>query len=398
MFQIELLLAGFTDSSGNPLAAGKVYTYEAGTTTDKTTYQDADGGVAHANPIILDSQGRKLAYADGIYKFVIKDSDDNTLYTFDDLSFGSEYSPGTYWAGTASLSTNAFSATLSPAILAYETGLRVSFKAGGAITGAATLNLNSLGAKNITKANGDSLVSGEIASNQIVEAVYDGTSFRIISGLVLAPAVHAAPLWGGAASFSSNAYSISMSPSLSSYTTGLTVRFSIANANTAAATLNINSLGAKTLKRSGGGDLYSGFLVSGMVVEAVYDGTNFIIISPTDASVTTSTPTLTGIANLTTLGAYAAFVTRNKDYVEVSGKIDIDVTAAGVLTSFRGTLPYTSDLVGSDLFGVIVGPGTGAHIGNVQADVANNLAYFELWPQTTATNTAYFYKYCYQVK
>lgn len=84
---VEFLLAGFTDNSGNPLASGKVYTYKAGTTTNKATYTDSAGATPETNPVILDSNGRKQIYASGSYKFVIKTSADVTLYTLDNLFF-----------------------------------------------------------------------------------------------------------------------------------------------------------------------------------------------------------------------------------------------------------------------------------------------------------------------
>ncbi len=84
---VEFLLSGFTDNSDNALAGGKVYTYSPGTTTLKSTYTDKDGVTPEANPIILDSNGRKQVYASGAYKFVIKTSADVTLYTLDNLYF-----------------------------------------------------------------------------------------------------------------------------------------------------------------------------------------------------------------------------------------------------------------------------------------------------------------------
>ncbi len=179
--QIELLLAGFTDSSGSPLNAGKIYTYEAGTTTPKDTYQDEDASTTHANPIILDSQGRKQAYGTGFYKFVIKDSSDNTLYTFDNLYFGNVYSTGFFWGGTSGFSSNAYTLTLNPAITSYTTGLRVAFLAGGANTGVSTLNINGLGAVSLRKVGLNTLNSGDLDSGQIVECIYDGTYFVITS-------------------------------------------------------------------------------------------------------------------------------------------------------------------------------------------------------------------------
>lgn len=86
--QVELLMSGLTDSNGNALASGKIFTYDAGTSNNKTTWIDAAKGSAATNPVILDANGRALIFADGIYKFVVKDSDDVTLYTWDSLEYG----------------------------------------------------------------------------------------------------------------------------------------------------------------------------------------------------------------------------------------------------------------------------------------------------------------------
>jgi len=88
----------FFDANGNPLVAGKVYTYAGGTTTPIATYTDQAGGTANANPIILDSRGMANIWLQPTiaYKFVVKDENDVTQYTtdnilvpVDNLSFGS---------------------------------------------------------------------------------------------------------------------------------------------------------------------------------------------------------------------------------------------------------------------------------------------------------------------
>ena len=81
--------AQFFDDNGTPLAGGKIYTYGAGTTTAKATYTDYTGGTLHANPIVLDAGGRPpsevwLNYGDS-YKFIIKDSTDTLIGTFDHI-------------------------------------------------------------------------------------------------------------------------------------------------------------------------------------------------------------------------------------------------------------------------------------------------------------------------
>lgn len=76
-----------TDSNGNPLNGGKLETYIAGTTTPLATYTDAALTTPHANPVILNSAGRATIYLSAAsYKFVLKDSAGNTIYTVDNVS------------------------------------------------------------------------------------------------------------------------------------------------------------------------------------------------------------------------------------------------------------------------------------------------------------------------
>lgn len=78
------------DNNGNPLSGGKLYTYEAGTTTPLTTYTSSTGVTPHTNPIILDAAGRVpggeiwLDYFNR-YKFVVKTSTDVLISTYDNI-------------------------------------------------------------------------------------------------------------------------------------------------------------------------------------------------------------------------------------------------------------------------------------------------------------------------
>ena len=84
--------AQFFDNNGNPLTGGKLYTYAAGTTTPQATYTSAAGSTFHTNPIVLDAAGRvpgssEIWLADSqIYKFVLKDSNDVLLATWDQIT------------------------------------------------------------------------------------------------------------------------------------------------------------------------------------------------------------------------------------------------------------------------------------------------------------------------
>ena len=81
--------AQFFDNSGNVLSGGKIYTYEAGTTTPLATYTSSTGNTAHTNPIVLDAAGRvpggEIWNALQLYKFVLKTSADVTIATYDNV-------------------------------------------------------------------------------------------------------------------------------------------------------------------------------------------------------------------------------------------------------------------------------------------------------------------------
>jgi len=77
----------FFDANGDPLAGGKIYTYQAGTSTPLATYTDKGGGTANTNPVVLDANGEASVWLDdSAYKFVITDSNDVTLKTIDNVS------------------------------------------------------------------------------------------------------------------------------------------------------------------------------------------------------------------------------------------------------------------------------------------------------------------------
>ena len=72
-------------STGVALSGGKLYCYEPGTTTPKTTYTDRAMTVPDTHPIILDANGEALVYIYGIYKFVLTDANDVVQWTEDNL-------------------------------------------------------------------------------------------------------------------------------------------------------------------------------------------------------------------------------------------------------------------------------------------------------------------------
>ena len=73
----------------------------------------------------------------------------------------------------------------------------------------------------------------------------------------------------------SDTYVITLAPAPSAYATGQVFHFSANTANTGAATLNVNGLGAITIKKLHDTDLATGDIEAGQHVMVEYDGTNF---------------------------------------------------------------------------------------------------------------------------
>jgi hypothetical protein len=106
--------AQFFTNTGAVLTGGKLYTYLAGTTTPAATYTTSAGNVARTNPIVLDAAGRvpdggEIWLTVGVtYKFVLKDSNDVLIGTYDNVpsTFNTNASSVTYTpAGTGAVTT-----------------------------------------------------------------------------------------------------------------------------------------------------------------------------------------------------------------------------------------------------------------------------------------------------
>ncbi len=75
------------DNNGDILVGGKLYTFEAGTATNKVTYKNEDESVVNTNPIVLDSSGRADVWLDsGAYKFILRTSADVLIAEIDNIT------------------------------------------------------------------------------------------------------------------------------------------------------------------------------------------------------------------------------------------------------------------------------------------------------------------------
>lgn len=74
-------------------------------------------------------------------------------------------------------------------------------------------------------------------------------------------------------------YVATLTPAPPSYLNGMTIRLKVTTGNTGAATLNINSLGAKTIKKNVSDDLETGDIDVDQLITVCYDGTNFQLVN-----------------------------------------------------------------------------------------------------------------------
>jgi|14BtaG_2_1085337.scaffolds.fasta_scaffold04293_3 hypothetical protein len=77
-----------------------------------------------------------------------------------------------------------------------------------------------------------------------------------------------------------DAYVITLAPVPSAYVSGQKYTFKATNASTGASTLNVNALGAKTIKKLNDQDVEANDIEAGHIIEVVYDGTNFQMQTP----------------------------------------------------------------------------------------------------------------------
>jgi hypothetical protein len=266
----------FVDGSGNALYLGQVTTYAAGTTTPIQTWKDSTGITPNTNPIILNSRGECDIWVlpNVAYKVALADQFGNNIpgWPIDNIVNSQLI---TLYAGVDTGSANAYVVNFTANFTAYTDGIVLYFIPSNANTGASTINVNGLGIISIINQNGTSLTANELLANQVVTILYKGGSFLLIQG-----AQQGLVAWGGTDTGAVNAYVVPLTNQYFSYTAGNVLFFIPSNTNTAASTINVKGLGAKSILRPGGGALIGGQILAGALTELVYDGTFFQLIYP----------------------------------------------------------------------------------------------------------------------
>lgn len=99
-------------NNGQPLAAGQLFSYQAGTNNPQATWTDATQLHINTNPVVLDGRGEANVWLDTslLYKLVLADSNGNIIWTIDNIAGGPIVStPSIFGANLLPAVTNTYS-------------------------------------------------------------------------------------------------------------------------------------------------------------------------------------------------------------------------------------------------------------------------------------------------
>jgi len=134
----SLPLIAVSDDAGLPLVGGKIFTYESGTLTLKTTFSDTAQTVQNTNPVILNARGEALmVLGSGAYTLEFARADNSVVRTVNGVVDDTAALSITTNSGIASIRTD-----LSSALDPLKGSALVGFSASG--TGAIALNIQSV--------------------------------------------------------------------------------------------------------------------------------------------------------------------------------------------------------------------------------------------------------------
>jgi hypothetical protein len=174
----------------------------------------------------------------------------------------------------------------------------------------------------------------------------------------------------------SDTYVITLTPTLTAYTEGQLISFKANTANTGAATLNVDTLGAKTIKKFHDQDLEDGDIEAGSIVDVRYDGTNFLLQTPVATQMSTAdSATLTDTSNADALHSHT-----------IGGGVGVGNGTASASGAFTvNTLSFTPRLIQIH-YRYTDAAGNVDTVGNGQADATDNEQ--SMWHQDSNAGTA----------
>jgi hypothetical protein len=169
-----------------------------------------------------------------------------------------------------------------------------------------------------------------------------------------------------------NAITATASLGMSAYVTGQRFFFLAPSTNTGACTLNINAIGVKSITKQGATALLAGEIISGSVVQIVYDGTQFQLLNPYSASIGPTTSLISSLSltsNVVTINTTAAHGILINDSVIVTAVTNTAVNGSFTVASVPTSTSFTYALVSANITATV---DTGTVLDNSFLNLSNN--------------------------
>ena len=245
---------------------------------------DSSGGLS-ADQEIGTSKGNWAASTAYVVRDIIKDTSNNNIYIAltahtssgsQPISSNTDSAKWRLLVDAAAATTSATAAATSAT--ASATSATASASSASAASTSATNSASSATTSTTQASNSASSAtsSASSATSSATSATASASSATAAAASATSAASNAGPHYGVSAG-SANTYTLTPNPTLTSYAAGVDLLVKVNAANTGASTINVDSLGAKNIKKSDGSDPDAGDLPLNGIVELVYDGTNFQI-------------------------------------------------------------------------------------------------------------------------
>lgn len=189
-----------------------------------------------------------------------------------DLLIGAKTTGGT---STAYTFTSGVGYTVVP------TNFRVLLKINQANTGSATLSMDGITGATIKTPFGADLVAGDLKANFFAEFLFNGTNWILLSTFLPPASLTNGTIPTVPAGGDPNTITITTGLNLSALFSGLRLTVKVSDTNTGPATLNVDGLGPVPIVDQLGNPLIGGEMVAGSYADLLFDGTKFVLLSPT---------------------------------------------------------------------------------------------------------------------
>lgn len=287
-----------------------------------------------------------------------------------------------FWYATDSGLANAYIVNPTPAVTALTVGTQVSFTTTHPNTGGSTINISSLGVKNITKFGTVALVSGDIIAGEIYYLTYDGLEWQLDD-----PTTAQGTVVSVGETFTGGLITVAGSPISTSGTFALTVAgtsggipcFNSASTWTSSAALTLNGV----LIGGGAGACPTSVIASTTVTNALFatatapgfrnigtSDTSIFWYGVASGSVNALTVTLSPAVTALTTGTEVHFLPNNSN-TTTAPTLNVNGLGAKTITKFGTNALAVGDLA-TTAIAVVVYDGTNWELENPQTGITSS--------------------------